>query len=270
MVDKNSFESLDKHSSQKPHSLCLSSLDDLHNPCPTLQEKEAIVTEADDPQVTVASVSNWLANVRRQSGWNNICNDHCDGDVKIKAMVDLCTRVLKGTNTHQPSDSDASNVVKEILNMQSRAQALNDVQTEAGEQWSIVLCDLLKRCTMEEQESMGMAYSYLVKQQHTNSLTGSSESEEFLDTPLSSSAPGTPEENRKTQECNPEDETCSQLSLSARVVLDSLVACENRDDERGQQEEMATSSLSVPKSIPSLEGLLTCPDSEAQLSNGSR
>lgn len=164
MVDKDSFESHNKRSSQKPltssdeqlstviHSLCHSSLDDLHNPCPTLQEKEAIVTEADDPQVAVTSVSNWLGNICRQSGWSNICSD---GDINIKAMVDLCIRVLKGTNTPQPSDSDTSSVVKEILNMQSRVQALNDVRTEAGDQWSIVLCDLLKRCTMEEQESTG-------------------------------------------------------------------------------------------------------------------
>ncbi|KAF8526454.1 hypothetical protein JB92DRAFT_1114464 [Gautieria morchelliformis] len=199
-------------------------VDHLHDPYPTLQEKEAIVEEANHPQVTVASVSNWFSNARRRSGWLDICNQYCNGDTN--AMVGLCTRVLRSSSpplSHPPTPSS----IDEIQEMKKLVENWHDGEIQPSD-WATSLCELLESFTLEEKERMEVAYTQLIKERKNPSNRSESEPP-FLSSLLDDAVPGPTSVSgakRKvmpdqTHECS-EQETHRHASASSRSSSPSM------------------------------------------------
>ncbi|GJJ09713.1 hypothetical protein Clacol_003937 [Clathrus columnatus] len=112
--------------------------DHLHNPYPTSQEKESIVSKANSPDVTMVSVSNWFANSRRRSGWIELCNEYYNGDTKL--MVEVCSHVL--IYRGKSRSNDPPGLVNKILDMEKKVQGWHEEEIKPS-RWVLDLRDLI-------------------------------------------------------------------------------------------------------------------------------
>ncbi|KIJ27401.1 hypothetical protein M422DRAFT_784937 [Sphaerobolus stellatus SS14] len=130
-------------------------LEHLDYPYPTNDEKENIVKKANNPDISISSVSDWFINARRRWGWVDICNRYFNGDAKLTS--DTCARVL---NRPIPDPTIDPVLRGEILDMKERLQAWHDGKTQVSD-WAVALCELLESFTLEEKTLIEMAYTEL-------------------------------------------------------------------------------------------------------------
>lgn len=121
-------------------------LNHLHNPYPTLQDKERIVREANHSDVTLLSVSNWFANSRRRSGWIDLCNEYYNGDTK--RMVEICTHIISAGGRSR--NSDPPGIVDKILDMESKVRIWHEARTDPSN-WALALQDIISAFTKKLQ-----------------------------------------------------------------------------------------------------------------------